>query len=102
LSLVLIRRVAPPAPGSRQVSGLTLTPTAEVRAGCPTWRVGGCASLLAVAPGLDLPAVGGIAPRQGQVWDRGRRYGPVSWPVGRLGHGLLLIQPPPAADTPVR
>lgn len=95
LSLVLVRRIVPPGPNASEVDGLSLTPTAELRPGCPTWLVAGCASLLAVAPGLDLSANRGIARREGQVWDRGRRYGPVNWPVGRLAGDLVLVQRPP-------
>ena len=98
LSLVLVRRIEPAGTDARQADGLTLTPTEEVRPGCPTWLVAGCASLLAVASDLDLPADRGVAPRQGQVWDRGRRHGPVNWPVGRLDGDLVLVQRlPPGA-----
>lgn len=99
LSLVLIRRVAPPASGSRQVDGLVLTLAEEVRPGCRAWSVVGCANLLAVETDLGLPADRGVAPRRGQVWDRGQRYGPVNWPVARLDDGLVLVQrlPPRAA-----
>jgi hypothetical protein len=89
-SLVLIRRLAP-IPGSQNLEGLELSSIGRLSSGRRTWAVGGCADLFAVElpPSVDPGAP--ISSRGAQVWDRTRRYPPVSWPVRRLGQQLVLV-----------
>jgi hypothetical protein len=89
-SLVLIRR---PREVDRAeiVDGLELSAIGTLPTGRRAWAVGGCADLFAIEPPAAVPPQASIAKRGAQVWERGRRYPPVSWPVRRIDGGLTLV-----------
>jgi hypothetical protein len=89
-SLVLIKRPAG-LERTKTVDGLELSPVGTLPTGSRAWVVGGCADLFAVELPASVPPAAAIAKRGAQVWDRTRRYPPVSWPVRRIGERLVLV-----------
>jgi hypothetical protein len=97
-SLILVRRLFRPGDSSIEVGGLTLTPWGQRGSGRRVWRVRGCADLVAIE--LSEQAAGGshICRRREQVWDRGRRYPPVCWPIRRLDEAMVLLPRTPTGS----
>lgn len=89
-SLVLIRRPHE-VEQAELVDGLELSSIGMLPTGRRAWAVGGCADLFAVELSSAVSAEAPIARRGAQVWDRARRYPPVSWPVRRIGSRLALV-----------
>jgi hypothetical protein len=99
-SLVLVRRLIGPDPDEIEVGGLPLVPWGQRASGRRAWRVRGCADLVAIELSGHAASSGAICRRREQVWDRGRRYPPVCWPIRRLDKAMVLLpRTPPGSQS---